>query len=112
MIAPKIIDKNTVTASNVANTSAEVGRMRLRSSRRAEADKPVQEHKQVFAKICIYSSNLSKYHVFFFCFWICSWAVSSHAARNLFVHSSYYCRDTYSSFVYHQEALTWISKSL
>lgn len=60
MIAPKIIDKNTVTASNVTNTLAEVGRMRLRSSRRAEADKPVQEHKQVL-KICVYSSNLSKY---------------------------------------------------
>lgn len=58
MIAPKIIDKNTVTASDVTNTSAEVGRMRLRSSRRA--DKPVQEHKQVL-KICIYFSNLSKY---------------------------------------------------
>lgn len=83
MIAPKIIDKNTVTASNVANTSAEVGRMRLRSSRRAEADKPVQEHKQVL-KICIYSSNLSKYSpstMFFFFvsgFAAEQWAVMLH----------------------------------
>lgn len=60
MLPPRIIDKNTVTASDVTNTAVEIRRIRLRGSRRAEADKPVHEHNQLI-KIWIYFCNLFKY---------------------------------------------------
>lgn len=59
MLPPKIINKNTVTASDVTTQQLRSGGSD-KGSRRAEADKPVQEHNQ-FIKIWIYFCNLFKY---------------------------------------------------